>query len=230
MSKGLESIATILIVEDDNDILELETFHLIKEGFNVIGLTSSSKVEEILDSKNIDIILMDRTLPKVEGSEFIGYLRDKGLTTPVMFVSSKSTDEEIEEGFIRGCDDYLTKPFNIKELIFRVKAILKRTNNIESKRVIARDITMDTTTRKTYIEDKEITLTKLEFELLYFFITHKNRVLDRESLLKHIWKDQINTQKRTVNVTLNRLRKKIDPLETKNYIMPIRGIGYKFEG
>jgi len=224
----METIATILIVEDDTDILELETFHLIKEGYKIIGRSCTKEVENILNKETIDLILMDRTLPRVEGSEFIGYLRDKGITTPVMFISAKDKAQEIEEGFLQGADDYLTKPFNIKELLLRVRAILRRTNNIESSRVVARDIIMDSNTRKTYIDKKEVSLTKLEFELLRFFIQNQNRVLERNHLLKEIWKDQIETQKRTINVTINRLKKKIDPLESKNYIMAIRGIGYKF--
>ncbi len=228
MAHDMESVATVLIIEDDVDILELETFHLIKEGYKVIGVNSTSEVESLLENENIDLMLVDRMLPRVEGSEFIGYLRDKGINTPVMFVSAKDKDEDIEEGYIRGCDDYLKKPFNIKELLYRVKAILRRTNNIQYDRVCGRDIVMDLNTRKAYIHDEEVFLTKLEFELLSLFITNKHRALDREFLLTKIWKNHPDTQKRTVNVTINRLRKKIDPEEEKNYIVPVRGIGYKF--
>ena len=174
-------------------------------------------------------MLVDRTLPHVEGSEFVAYLRDKGVTTPVMFVSAKDTDEEIEEGFMRGADDYLRKPFNIQELIYRVKAILRRTSSIEHERLTARDIVMDFNTRKTFIESSEIALTKLEFELLSLFIKNKNKALEREYLLQNIWNDNEDTQKRTVNVTINRLKKKIDPQDAKEYIVPVRGIGYKFQ-
>jgi len=224
----MESIATILIIEDDADILELETFHLQKEGYKVIGFPSTHNVEQVLKTEEVDLMLVDRMLPRVEGSEFVRYLRDKGIHTPVMFVSAKDKDEDVEEGFLKGCDDYLRKPFNIKELLFRVKAILRRTNHLELDRVQARDIVVDFNTRKTYVEKKEVSLTKLEFELLSLFIKNKNRALDREYLLEHIWKDHTNTQKRTVNVTINRLKKKIDVEDCKNYIVPVRGIGYKF--
>ena len=174
-------------------------------------------------------MIVDRNLPGIEGSEFVSYLRDKGVTIPVMFVSAKDTDKEIEEGFLRGGDDYLRKPFNMKELLYRVKAILRRTNAIEHERLIARDITMDFNTRKTYIESEEVELTKLEFELLSLFIKNKNRALEREYLLQNIWNENEDIQKRTVNVTINRLKKKIDPHEDKEYIVPVRGIGYKFQ-
>jgi DNA-binding response OmpR family regulator len=224
----IDPIATILIIEDNEDLLEIEEFHLLKEGYRVIGLTSTKEVESIL-KEGVDLMLVDRTLPHVEGSEFVAYLRDKGVTTPVMFVSAKDTDAEIEEGFMRGADDYLRKPFNIQELIYRVKAILRRTNSIEHERLTARDIVMDFNTRKTFIESSEIALTKLEFELLGLFIKNKNKALEREYLLQNIWNDNEDTQKRTVNVTINRLKKKIDPQDTKEYIVPVRGIGYKFQ-
>ncbi len=229
MVQAINPMATILSIEDNEDLLELETFHLIKEGYKVIGSTSTKGVESILEQENIDLMLVDRTLPHVEGSEFVSYLRDKGVITPVMFISAKDKDEEIEEGFIRGGDDYLRKPFNMKELLYRVKAILRRTNTIEQERLMARDITMDFNTRKTYIESEEVELTKLEFELLSLFIKNKNRALEREYLLQNVWHDNGSTQKRTVNVTINRLKKKIDPHEDKEYIVPVRGIGYKFQ-
>jgi len=228
MENNIDPVATILIIEDNEDLLELEEFQLLKEGYNVIGLTSTKGAESVL-ADGVDLMLVDRTLPHVEGSEFVSYLRNKGVTTPVMFVSAKDTDEEIEEGFLRGCDDYLRKPFNLKELLYRVKAILRRTNGIEHERLIARDIVMDFNTRKTYIESHEVELTKLEFELLSLFIKNKNRALEREYLLQNIWNENEAIQKRTVNVTINRLKKKIDPKEDKEYIVPVRGIGYKFQ-
>ena len=205
----MESIATILIIEDDTDILELETFHLKREGYKVICFPSTHNVEKVLKNEEVDLMLVDRILPHVEGSEFVGYLRDKGINIPVMFVSAKDKDEDIEEGFLKGCDDYLRKPFNIKELLFRVKAILRRTNNLEFDRLEARDIVLDFNTRKAYVEGKEVALTRLEFELLSLFIKNKNKALDREYLLEHIWKDHADTQKRTVNVTINRLKKRL---------------------
>lgn len=228
MVTNIDPVATILIIEDNEDLLEIEEFHLMKEGYCVIGVTSTKEVESMLE-QGVDLMLVDRTLPQVEGSEFVSYLRDKGVTIPVMFVSAKDTDKEIEEGFLRGGDDYLRKPFNMKELLYRVKAILRRTNAIEQERLMARDIIMDFNTRKTYIESDEVELTKLEFELLSLFIKNKNRALEREYLIQNIWHESEDIQKRTVNVTINRLKKKIDPQENKEYIVPVRGIGYKFQ-
>jgi len=228
MNNIVNPIAEILIIENDEDLLELETQRLTQEGYRVIGLTSTQTVEKLLKEENIDLMLVARMLPRIEGSEFVSYLRDKGVITPVMFISTKDKDHEIEEGYQCGGDDYLRKPFNMNELLYRVKALLRRTSAIEYERVTARDIVMDFNTRKTYIDNKQINLTKLEFELLAIFLKNKNRALGRDYLLKKIWNGEEQTQKRTVNVTINRLKKKIDPLETKEYIIPVRGIGYKF--
>ena len=224
----IDPIATVLIIEDNEDLRELEEFHLLKEGYKVIGMECTRGVETKLSQECVDLLLVDRTLPHVEGSEFVAYLRAKGLTTPVIFISAKDSDEEIEEGFTRGGDDYIRKPFGMKELTYRVKAMLRRTRAIEHDRITARDIVMDFNTRKTYVDKKEVLLTKLEFDLLALFMKHKNKVLEREFLLQNIWSQNDETQKRTVNVTINRLKKKIDPLDEKEYILPIRGIGYKF--
>lgn len=228
MSNTIDPIATILVIENDEELLALESLHLEKEGYRVIGVTSTRTVESLLKEESVDLMLVARMLPRIEGSEFVSYLRDKGVITPVMFISAKDKDHEIEEGYQCGGDDYLRKPFNMNELLYRVKALLRRTSAIEYERVTARDIVMDFNTRKTYIDNKQINLTKLEFELLALFIKNKERALDRDYLLKKIWHSQEQTQKRTVNVTINRLKKKIDPKEMKNYITPIRGIGYKF--
>jgi len=228
MENNIDPIATILIIEDNEDLLELESFHLLNEGYRILGVTSTQGVEALLEKEEVDLMLVDRMLPQVEGSEFVAYLRSKGMTTPVMFVSAKDKDSEVEEGYINGADDYLRKPFNIHELVYRVKAILRRTCSIKYDRVRARDIVMDFNTRKTYVDNAEVDLTKLEFELLVLFVQNKNSVLERDYILKNIWKGDENIQKRTVNVTLNRLRKKIDPKDEKGYIIPIRGIGYKF--
>ena len=228
LDSSVDPIATILIIEDNEDLLELETFHLGKEGYKVIGLTSTAEAESVL-GEGVDLMLVDRTLDRTEGSEFVAYLRDKGVTTPVIFVSGKDNDEDVEEGFRCGGDDYLKKPFNIKELMYRIKAILRRTSAIEYERLKVRDIVMDFNTRKTFIQNVEVELTKLEFKLLGVFLKNKNKVLERNYLLQHIWNDNEDTQKRTINVTINRLKKKIDPVNEKNYIVPVRGIGYKFQ-
>lgn len=218
--------AHILVVEDEVDLLELLEFHLQKQNYDVSGFLSTKGVEQFLDEEKVDLIIMDRNLPGVEGSLFIKKLRQNDNLTPVIFLSAKDSDENIEEGFLRGGDDYMTKPFNIKELLFRVQAILKRTQK-EQDTLYHKDIKLSVSERKVYIQNKQIELTKLEFDLMYIFLSNKNIVLKRDFLLQNIWQDESVYQHKTVNVAVNRLKQKIDPTHQKGYISSIWGIGYK---
>ena len=123
--KQREIMYTILAVEDDADILELIEYTLEKDGYDVIGCLDTLKVEQILDEENISLILMDRNLPNVEGSIFIESIRKKGYIQPVIYLTAKDSDDDILEGFKRGADDYITKPFHLDVLKARVKAVLK---------------------------------------------------------------------------------------------------------
>ncbi len=219
--------AHIIIIEDEEDLLELSEYRLEKEGYQVTGFLSTKHVEKLLIEESVDLLIVDRNLPGIEGSEFIQKLRDRGYKIPVIFVSAKDQDSEIEEGFLRGGDDYLTKPFNMNELILRVKSILRRTKTSNGGKLIYRDIALDLDERIAYVENLEVNLSKLEFELLSYFIRNQNIVLNRNQLLEEVWKDEEFKQSKTVNVTINRLKKKIDPNRTKEYIEPIRGVGYK---
>lgn len=219
--------ALILIVEDEEDILELMEFNLGREGFETIGFLNTKRVTEVLEEEKVDLILMDRNLPGAEGSEFIASLRRQGIDTPVIFISAKDKDTDIEQGFERGGDDYLTKPFSMKELILRVKAILRRTKKtLPEGNITYRDITLNLASRTLIIDNKTIELTKLEFDLLYELISNQNIVLDREYLLEHVWGSDEIYQDRTVNVAINRLKEKIDPDKSKEYIKTVRGVGY----
>lgn len=219
--------ALILIVEDEEDILELMEFNLGREGFETIGFLNTKRVHEVLSEEKVDLILMDRNLPGTEGSEYIASLRRQGINIPVIFISAKDKDEDIEQGFERGGDDYLTKPFSMKELILRVKAILRRTKKSSNEgNSIYRDITLNLASRTLMIENSLIELTKLEFDLLHALISNQNIVLDREYLLEHVWGGDEVYQDRTVNVAINRLKEKIDPDKSKEYIKTVRGVGY----
>jgi DNA-binding response OmpR family regulator len=219
--------ALILIVEDEDDILELIEFNLSREGFETMGFLNTKRVREVLDEETVDLILMDRNLPGAEGSEFVASLRRQGIDVPVIFISAKDKDSDIEQGFERGGDDYLTKPFSMKELSLRVKAMLRRTQKKSSHNSLTyRDIRIDPAARIVEIEGDAIELTKLEFDLLYTLLGNQNIVLDRDYLLEHVWGTDEVYQDRTVNVAINRLKEKIDPDKTKEYIKTVRGVGY----
>lgn len=219
--------ALILIVEDEEDILELMEFNLNKEGFETMGFLNTKRVGEVLSQEKVDLILMDRNLPGTEGSEFVASLRRQGINTPVIFISAKDKDSDIEQGFERGGDDYLTKPFSMKELVLRVKAVLRRTQKVTNEGTITyRDIHINPASRTVVVENNAVELTKLEFDLLYELIKNQHVVLDRNYLLDNVWGTDEVYQDRTVNVAINRLKDKIDPDKSKDYLKTVRGVGY----
>jgi len=218
--------AFIVLVEDEEDILELLEYNLQKEGYETLGFTSTKTVAQLLEEENVDLLIMDRNLPGVEGSEFVAEQRKNGVDVPVIFLSAKNEEIDIETGFEAGGDDYITKPFNMKELIFRIKSILKRTQKETLGRVVYRDIVLDLGSRELTVDTQNIELTKLEFDLLHTMIANQNIVLDRDYLLEHVWGGDAIYQDRTVNVAINRLKEKIDPDKSKEYIKTVRGVGY----
>ncbi|MBF7070196.1 response regulator transcription factor [Aliarcobacter butzleri] len=218
----------ILIIEDEEDILELLEYTLQKEGYETIGFLSIDKnVKKVLDEEQIDLILMDRNLPNIEGTTFINEIKKEGYVNPVIYLTAKDKDEDILEGFESYADDYITKPFNVKELCARVKAVIKRTSK-ELDILKVKDIVYNASNKKFYIEDKEIDLTHLEHDLLLEFIKNKDILMTREHLLNIVWQDYFDKKEKTVNVAIKRLKAKIDPDGTKNYIHSVRGEGYIF--
>jgi len=218
---------TILIVEDEEDILDLMEYTLSKDGYDVISCVDTSNIKNILDEEDISLILMDRNLPSVEGSLYISKLRTDGYNQPVIYISAKDSTEDILEGFDSGGDDYITKPFNISELKARVKAVIRRTQKVEDV-IKYRDILYKRSNKIFYIENREIKLTHLEHDLFLEFIKNPDILLSRDILLANVWKDSINKQAKTVNVAIKRLKENIDPDGRKNYIQAVRGEGYIF--
>ncbi len=215
----------IAIIDDELDLLELLEYNLEKAGFDAIGFLNTNKIEQFLNEEDVDLLIVDRNLPGIEGSKFVENLRAKGYNTPVIFLTAKTSKEEQMQGFGVGCDDYITKPFDLDNLIARIKAVLKRTQK-SAEIYKFKDILINSTSAKTFINNKEIELTKLETSLLTEFIKNKSIVLNREYLAESVWHDT-DTSKQTINIAIKRLRDKIDPKKEKNYIKVIRGEGYE---
>ncbi|MBN2782437.1 MAG: response regulator transcription factor [Campylobacterales bacterium] len=216
---------TVLIVEDEEDILDLMEYTLTKEGYDIIACIDTANVQKILDEDNVSLILMDRNLPSTEGSVFISKLRELGYNEPVIYISAKDSSQDILEGFEAGGDDYITKPFNLEELKARVRAVIKRTSN-EQEIIKYKDITYYASNKLFKIDGVDVKLTTLEHDLLLEFLKNKNVLLSRETLLDRVWKDSENKQLKTVNVAIKRLKEHIDPTGEKEYIQAVRGEGY----
>jgi DNA-binding response OmpR family regulator len=218
----------IIVIEDEPDILELLEYHLEKEGYTVTGFLSTENVEQFLEEENPSLMIIDRNLPGVEGSEFVSKIRELGYDIPVLFLTARDKESDLEEGFHSGGDDYMTKPFSSKELLLRIAALLKRSGATSSDKVKYRDLILDLQKRELFIEGKHIELTNLEFKLLHTFVKNPHQPLERDFLRDEVWDDDsANFHDKTINVAMNRLKKKIDPEGVKEYFAPVWGVGYK---
>lgn len=220
----------IVIIEDEEDILELIEYHLGKEGYQVTGFLSTENVEAFLEEENPSLMVVDRNLPGMEGSDFVAYLRDEGYNIPVIFLTAKSKESELEEGFKAGGDDYICKPFSPKELTLRVHALLKRSGVLQrQERIKYKKLVLNLAQKELHIESKLIPLTKLEYNLLLTFIKHSDKPLTRGFLRDEAWgAEGEGVNDNAVNVAINRLKNKIDPDNKENYFHPVWGVGYKF--
>ena len=229
-NETLDPTIEIVVIEDEEDILELIEYHLGKEGYTVTGFLSTENVEQFLEEENPSLIIADRNLPGMEGSEFVAYLREVGYDTPVIFLTAQDKDSELEEGFEAGGDDYICKPFSPKELKLRVKALLKRSGAIQKQdRIKYKNLTVDLAKRVLNVDGQPVSLTNLEFNLLHTFMKHIDKALTRDFLRDEVWGiegDGVNDN--AVNVAINRLKNKIDPENEQNYFHPVWGVGYKF--
>ncbi|WP_294957771.1 response regulator transcription factor [Sulfurovum sp.] len=220
----------IVVIEDEEDILELIEYHLEKEGYAVAGFLSTRKVEQFIEEENPALMLVDRNLPGMEGSAFVAYLREVGYDIPVIFLTAKDQDIELEEGFSAGGDDYICKPFNPRELVLRIKALLKRSGILQKQeRLKYKQLTMNISKKKVYVNDSPVSLTNLEFSLLHTFMKNIDKSLTRDFLRQEAWgQEGEGVNDNAVNVAVNRLKNKIDPQNDQNYFHPVWGVGYKF--
>jgi DNA-binding response OmpR family regulator len=220
----------IVVIEDEEDILELIEYHLNKEGYSVTGFLSTQNVEQFLEEETPSLMVVDRNLPGMEGSEFIASLRELGYDIPVIFLTAKAKERELEEGFDAGGDDYMSKPFSPKELTLRVKALLKRSGALQKQEKLKHKLlTIDLVQKELYVSGISISLTNLEFNLLHTFMKHIDKPLTRDFLRDEVWGSEgEGVNDNAVNVAINRLKNKIDPQNIQNYFEPVWGVGYKF--
>jgi two-component system alkaline phosphatase synthesis response regulator PhoP len=222
----------ILIIEDEEHIQELLTFNLNKEQYIVINLLDGTNALEIIAKEKPDLIILDLMLPGKDGIEICKEIRQNQELNylPIIMLTAKSEEIDKVLGLEIGADDYITKPFSIKELIARIRANLRRTtinNNTENDIVIkVGDILIDKRGYEVFKNDKKINLTLKEFELLYLLATNRGKVLTRDYLLDKIWGYEYFEGTRTVDVHIRHLRKKLEE-ETTCLIDTIRGVGYR---
>lgn len=225
----------ILMVEDDSTIAFAVKYAVEQEGFNLDIAENIENARKIVNSKEYDLILLDVMLPDGSGYEFLKQLREHDEDTPVIFLTACDEEVNIVMGLDIGADDYITKPFRVRELISRINAILRRkgkSQNDNKKIIKFKNLSIHTLEARVFKNNQEIFLTSAEYKLLLILIQNKNIVLSRAQILEKLWDityDFINDN--TLSVYIKRLREKIeDDSSNPKYIITVRGIGYKWNG
>jgi len=223
----------ILIVDDEKNIVDILKFNLNKEGYTTIEAYDGEQAINLALNEKPDLILLDVMLPKVDGFEVCTWLR-KTITTPILMLTAKEEEVDKVLGLELGADDYITKPFSTRELIARVKANLRRVNTsvveVSNERLIdCGDLLIDTERYEVKRDDKTIELTVREFELVKFLALQQDQIFSRETLLEKVWGYEYFGDVRTVDVTIRRIREKIErDSANPKYIITKRGVGYYF--
>jgi len=223
--------AKILLVEDEQPIREMLRFSLEKKGYNVIEAESGAQAREILLTNRPDLIVLDWMLPGESGVEFLKYVRaDKVLSDiPVMMLTARVEESDKVIGLDNGSDDYMTKPVAIKEFQSRIKALLRRTfSSDEDQSIEQMGIKLQLASHQLIIDDQIVPVGSSEYNLLKFFLTHKNKVYSRSQLLDYVWGQGVYIEERTVDVHMLRLRKILKPYDKDRYFTTVRGMGYMF--
>lgn len=221
----------ILLVDDEKKICEFVKAYLEKESFNVDVVYDGKSAVELYENNNYNLIILDRMLPDLGGEEVCNYIRQKDSKTPIIMLTAKIEDDDRIEGFNLGCDDYLCKPFNVKELVLRVKAVLKRSIDIEEKEILKYEdeIEINTKSHEVKVRGEDVVLTNTEYKILLMMASNPKKVYTREELLENVVEDYYEKIDRVIDSHIKNLRQKIekDSKECK-IIKTVYGVGYKF--
>jgi len=222
-----ESSMRILIVEDDKGTARFIKKGLSEEGFMVDVVYGGEEGLFMATTEIYDLIILDVMLPEINGFEVISAVRQKGVSTPVLFLTAKDEKEDIIHGLDLGADDYLVKPFAFAELMARIRAVLRRGQiSDQIQKLIIGDLVLDRVTRQARRDDKIIELTAKEFQLLEYMMRNTGHILTKTMILDRVWGYDFDTQSNIIEVHVNRLRAKVDKDFSTKLIHTVRGVGY----
>ena len=225
------AVTQILIVEDESAVRELLAATLMGAGYDVLEAASAGEAQTMVVDQTPALILLDWMLPGMTGLEFAKWLkRDDQLSeVPIIMLTARDEENYKVQGLDAGVDDYVTKPFSTRELLARIKAVLRRAGSDTSEliRVNGR-LEMDLVQHRVLADDQPVSIGPTEFKLLHFFLTHQERVYSRSQLLDLVWGRNVYIEERTVDVHIRRLRKALEPHALENLVQTVRGVGYRF--
>ena len=216
----------ILVVEDDKHTRKLLETILKREGYSVLKAEDGVIAMEVLENNHVDLIILDIMMPNMDGYEFAKELRDAECMIPILMATAKQLPEDKKRGFIVGTDDYMTKPIDTEEMLLRIKALLRRSQIASARKLTIGKVTLDYDTLTVSREDEKQTLPQKEFYLLYKLLSYPDRIFTRIQLMDEIWGMETESSDTTVNVHINRLRKRFDSYPEFE-IISVRGLGYK---
>lgn len=224
----------ILVVDDDESIVEILEFNLKAEGFVVRAVRSGVEALELLGREQVDLILLDVMMPNLSGYKVAETLRSQGNETPIIFLTARDTENDMLTGFSVGADDYISKPFSLKEVSARVKVVLRRASKISvsehatpTEEYVYDTLTIRPKSKEVLVDGQLVPLTKTETELLLLFVEHPDQVLSRTDIIDVVWRETPYITERTVDVHIARLRKKLGSRYAATLVNRL-GYGYKF--
>jgi two-component system phosphate regulon response regulator PhoB len=221
------SNAVILVIEDDEGIQDMLSFSLEPDGFKVHCAYTAKQGWEIIENKQLDLVLLDWMLPDRSGIDLLHRIRKYYSQLPVIMITARAEEEDRVLGLDVGADDYITKPFSVRELKSRIHAVLRRTMPDEQPIQIG-DLYLDPVSQRVRVNEQGLNLPPTEFRLLHYFMSHPDRVFTRGQLLDQAWGAQVYVEERTVDVHIRRLRKNLEPFNLDALIQTVHGRGYRF--
>lgn len=216
----------ILVVEDDEKLCKLYCAVLNRNGYHAIQAEDGVKALEVLDKEYIDLIISDIMMPNMDGFKLTKILRENNITIPILMITAKEQYEDKQMGFYVGTDDYMVKPIDVNEMILRVGALLRRAKIVSDRKIICKTSILNYDAMSITINDEELLLPQKEFQLLYKLVSYPNKIFTRQQLMDEIWGMESETDERTVDVHVNRLRERLKDC-TDIQIITVRGLGYK---
>ncbi len=217
----------ILIVEDDKGIQEMLEYALAADGYTLYQAYTVKQGWEFIESKSIDLILLDWMLPDSSGIDLLHRIRKYHSMLPVIMVTAKAEEDDRVLGLDVGADDYITKPFSVRELKSRMQAVLRRSLPDEQALQIG-ELYLDPASHRVRVGETALNLSPTEFRLLQYFMSHTDRVFSRAQLLDQVWGEQVYVEERTVDVHVRRLRKQLEPFALSELLQTVHGSGYRF--
>ena len=221
----------ILLVEDEAPIREMLGYTLMKEGYTLHEAADVEQARPLLADEKPDLVLLDWMLPGMSGVDYARRIRNNPDTrdVPIIMLTARGEEADKVRGLDTGADDYITKPFSTKELLARIRAVMRRTKNQDADGIISvGSLVLDPDTFRVTIDDAIVEISPTEFRLLHFFITHPERAYSRGQLLDQVWGQNVYVEERTVDVHIRRLRKTLEPYNYNHYIQTVRSVGYRF--